>query len=92
MKSIDLNVKDAQIKIAELSTAEEIQSFIEGDDRKTVTDAAEKRIHELKGPKQGETGKITKDAGDFKEGIQKTKSVITCGDVLASLRGKGLET
>jgi hypothetical protein len=41
--------------------------------------------------KQGKTGKITKDASDFKTGIQKTKSYVTCEDVLEKMRSQGKE-
>jgi histone H3/H4 len=76
MKSVDFNTKNAPEKITEMTTEEEILAFIEGDERKTVIDAANKKIAELRGPKQGEqTDPITKDAADFKEGIQKTKAV-----------------
>ena len=90
MKSVDFNTKIASEKIAEITTEEKILAFIEGDDRKTVADAALKKLNELNGPKQGEqTGPITKDADDFKKGIQKTKSFVTCEDVLEKMRAKG---
>lgn len=101
MKSTDFNTKDAPDKIREMTTEEEILAFIEGDERKTVTDAANKKILELRGHKQGEqTGPITKDAADFKEGIQKTKAIsdepsarnyVTCEDVLKKMRDQGKE-
>lgn len=92
MKSVDFNTKDAPEKIADMLTEEEILAFIEGDERKTVIDAANKKIAELRGPKQGEdTGAITKNTADFKEGIQKTKGVITCEDILEMRREQGLE-
>ncbi|OGO13273.1 MAG: hypothetical protein A2Y53_00885 [Chloroflexi bacterium RBG_16_47_49] len=90
MPSKDLNIKDAQIKIAEMTSAEEINAFIVGDERKTVLDAAETKIKELKGLKQGEQADaITKDSHDFKEGIQKTKSFVTCEDVIEKMRKEG---
>jgi hypothetical protein len=41
--------------------------------------------------KQGKTDKITKDVSDFKGGVQKTKSCITCEDVLKDRRARGEE-
>ena len=109
MKSTDFNTKDAPEKIAEMTTEEEILAFIDGDERKTVTDAAQKKIAELRGPKQGEDGPITKKTSDFKAGVEGTKDVnrdsdplsvtdtenghgkrvVTCEDVLESMRKKG---
>jgi len=90
MKSNDMNVKDAQIKIAEMISAEEINAFIAGDERKTVLDAAAAKIKELAGLKQGEqAGPITKDTHDFKDGVQKTKSFVTCEDVIDKMRKEG---
>ena len=43
-----------------------------------------------KKPKQGEVkDAITKDAADFKEGVQKTKSYVTCEDVIEKMRKEG---
>jgi hypothetical protein len=50
MKSLDVNVNDATIVISEMTTAEEIEAYIEGDSRKTVTDAADKRLDALTRP------------------------------------------
>jgi len=36
MKSTEMNVRDVQIKIAEMMDPEQIRSFITGDERKTV--------------------------------------------------------
>ena len=47
MKSTEMNVRDAQVKVAEMTDPEEIRSFISGDERKTVIDAAHKRIIEM---------------------------------------------
>jgi len=71
MKSTEMNVRDAQIKIAEMTDPEEIRSFISGDERKTVIDAAHKRIIEMMGKpasggKAGETGPITETKADMK--------------------------
>ena len=41
--------------------------------------------------KQGKQDKITKNVSDFKGGVQKTKSCITCEDVLKDRRAKGEE-
>ena len=78
MKSTEMNVRAVQIKIAEMMDSEEIRSFISGDERKTVIDAAHKRIIEMMGKpasvgKAGETGPITGTKSDFKEGVQRTK-------------------
>jgi hypothetical protein len=86
MKSADFNTKEAPIKIWELMTKEEVQSFIEGDERKTVIDAAAKRIKELT-PKEGQDERMTKDSDGFKKDIQREK--VTGNDVLANLRAKG---
>jgi len=76
MKSTDFNTKDGPAAILVMTTEDEILAFIAGDERKTVIDAANKKIAELRGPKQGEQASpMTKDASDFKEGIQKTKAV-----------------
>ncbi len=88
MKSKDLNVNDARIKIAEINSREEIDAFMEGEERKTIIDAALKRAEELKGPKQGEVKKITEVKDDFKQGIQRTK-IITCEDIARDLRERG---
>jgi hypothetical protein len=42
MKSTDFNAKDAIKEIKEMTSAEEVQAFIEGEERKSVLDAAEK--------------------------------------------------
>lgn len=91
MKSTDFNTKDAPEKIAEMTTGEEILAFIDGDERKTVTDAAQKKIAELRGPKQGqETDAMTKKTSDFKgSGVEGAKGYVTCEDVLESMRKKG---
>jgi len=76
MQSTDMNVRDASEKISEMSDVNDILIFIAGDERKTVIDAADKKIAELRGPKQGEqTDSITRPAADFKDGIQATKAV-----------------
>ena len=90
-KSTEVSATDALIKICELTSPEEVLAFIDGDDRKTVTSAAEKRLGELNGKKEGQTGTITKTAADFKKGVQKTKSYITCEDVLKKQRDEGEE-
>jgi len=99
MKSTEMNVRDAQITIAEMMDPEEIRSFISGDERKTVIDAAHKRIIEMMG-KPGETGPITETKSDFKDGVQGVKSdtphsgiripksYVTCENVLKNLRIK----
>lgn len=75
-----------------MKTSGEISAFIEGDNRKTVINAADERRKALppSQPKEGEVkGPITKDADDFKGGIQKTKSHVTCEDVLKKMRAEG---
>ena len=42
MKSTDFNAKDAIKTLKEMSDAEEVQAFIEGEERKSVLDAAGK--------------------------------------------------
>jgi hypothetical protein len=97
-----MNVKDALEKISEMTNVNDILIFIAGDERKTVIDAAEKNIAELRSPKQGEQA-----ASDFKEGGQATKDAdplnpvpieslhprtyITCEDVLKRLRAEGVK-
>jgi hypothetical protein len=91
MPSLDMNVRDAAIKISEMASAEEINAFIEGDERKTVLDAAGAKMKELTS-KQGEVKEtITKDTHDFREGVQKTKNYITGEDVINNLRAKGVK-
>jgi hypothetical protein len=102
---MEMNVRNAQIKIAEMTEPEGIRSFVSGDERKTVIDAAHKRIIELIG-KSGETGPITEARNDFKVGVQGVKSTdntdgevpepipvaksyVTCEDALKNLRAKG---
>lgn len=76
MKSTDYNTKDGPEFIVAMTTVEEILAFIEGDERKTVIDAANKRIAEIRGPKQGEQNDpITQKTSDFKaSGVEGTKS------------------
>lgn len=52
--SIEVNVKEAVEKIRSLPSPEEVSAFVQGDERKTVVDAAQARIKELQAPKQGE--------------------------------------
>jgi len=74
MQSTDMNVRDASEKISEMTNINDITIFIAGDERKTVIDVADRKIAELRGPKQGEqTDSITQPASDFKDGIQATK-------------------
>jgi len=74
MQSTDMNVRDASEKISEMTHINDIIIFIAGDERKTVIDAADKKISELRGPKQGEqTDSLTNPVSDFKDGIQATK-------------------
>jgi hypothetical protein len=74
MQSTDMNTRDASEKISEMTNINDITIFIAGDERKTVIDAADKKIAELRGPKQGEQADpITRPAADFKDGIQATK-------------------
>lgn len=90
-KSTDINAKDAAIKVIEMESVDDILAYIEGDERKVVLGAADKWLRELghEGLKQGETGAITQEAGDFKEGVQATKDYVTGEDVLRKLRAKG---
>ena len=98
MQSMDYNTKNAAEKISEMEDPALIASFISGDERKTVIDAADKRISDLRGPKEGEqTTPMTEKGGGFKGGISGAKSAeelpprdyVTCEDVLSSIRGKG---
>lgn len=104
MKSIEMNVIKAMAKIKGMDSIDEINVFIDGDERKTVIDTASRRIFEIKGLKQGElSGTITQMTSDFKEGFQGTKSetsdikpqtsdksYITGEDVVRGLREKGV--
>jgi len=49
IKSVDLDggVKAVILKLKEMDDVDAINAFVEGDDRKTVTDAVKKRIAEL---------------------------------------------
>ena len=91
-KSTDFNTKDGPEFISVMKDEAEILAFIEGDERKTVIDAANKKIAELRGPKQGEqTGPITQKTAEFKGGVEGTKSFVTCEDVLKKMRAQGKE-
>jgi hypothetical protein len=70
-----------------MTDPEEICSFISGEERKTVIDAAHKRITQMM-DKAGDTGPVTETKADFEEGFQKMKDYITCEDVLKNLRVK----
>ena len=87
MKSRDLNAKDAVRQIAGIATDEEISEFMEGEDRKSVIECAQKRLQELQ-PKQGQTDEMTRQSADFKQGLQRTKC-LTCEDVIKDLRQRG---
>lgn len=100
MNSIGMNLRAVSEKISEMTNVNDITIFIAGDERKTVIDAADKKIAELRGLKQGEqTDSITQTSSDFKEGIQATKdseplnprTYITCEDVLKRLRAEGVK-
>ena len=86
MKSTEMNVNNAGIKIAEMESADDITAFIEGDERKTVIDAAMKRKKELT-PKEGQSDRMTRDSNGFKKDIQREK--VTGEDVIKKLRDKG---
>lgn len=85
MKSKNMNEVDSIKRIKKINSIEKIDSFIEGDDRTSILDAAEKQKKRLNGsnssngsiesaPKQGEQpGPITQKTSDFKEGIEGTK-------------------
>ncbi len=70
--------KNAAIEaVSALMIIEEINAFIEGDDRSEVIAAAQIRTQELEGakPKQGEQpGPITQQTADFKGGIEGAKA------------------
>lgn len=90
MKSTEVNITQAKAALLELNTFEDITAYIEGEERKTVIEAADKRLKNIMAPKQGEQAEpITKTTDDFKTGVQKTKSYITCEDVLVNLRENG---
>jgi hypothetical protein len=52
IKSADMSAKLAICRIPDMSDIEAISSFIEGEDRTSVTAAADARIAELKKPKE----------------------------------------
>jgi hypothetical protein len=94
-KSKDVSIREAQERLPQMETAEEVLSFIEGEERKTVLRPADARLKELgheglKLPsKQGETDAVTEEAADFREGVQKEKAHVTCEDVLRKMRAEG---
>jgi hypothetical protein len=99
IKSTDLKADEAIQMVGALLTADEVSDFIGGEKRKTVIDAAEERLKALvilpgaasSAPtKQGEqAGPITQSTSDFKAGVQRTKSYVTCEDVLERMRSEG---
>jgi hypothetical protein len=86
-KSKDMPAAEAISGIGQMNNPDFIVLFTEGDDRKTVLDAAKKRHDALK---QGQVGNITEETRDFKQGVQGTK-LVTCEDIVQSLRDKGRE-
>lgn len=56
-----------------------------------MDDEKEKNDDVKEKTKKGKVDKLTKDVADFKEGIQKTKSYVTCEDVLKKMRSEGKE-
>jgi hypothetical protein len=92
MKSTTMTAQEAIEAIGAMKSQEEISSFIEGEDRKTVINAAEERRKALppSQPKEGEVkGPITQRTSDFKGGVQGAKTYVTCDDVLKAMRSKG---
>jgi hypothetical protein len=94
--STTMTGQEAKEAIGAMKSPEEISSFIDGDTRKTVINAAEERRKALTPTsKQGEVkGPITQDAADFKDGVQKTKEAdkpkhITGMDVIKKMRAEG---
>jgi hypothetical protein len=101
--STTMTAQEAIEAIGAMKSQEEISSFIEGEDRKTVINAAEERRKALPpSSKGGEVkGPITQDAADFKEGVQRTKSTdvgagpvparscVTGEDVIKKMRAEG---
>jgi hypothetical protein len=91
MLSKTMKADEAITSIQGMQTEAEILAFIEGENRKTVITAADERRKTLPlSSKQGEMkGSITQDSPDFKEGVQKTKSHVTCEDVIETMRMAG---
>ncbi|MEW6115654.1 MAG: hypothetical protein AB1553_01980 [Nitrospirota bacterium] len=89
-KSKEMKGEEALAEIKNMKNPDFIRAFIEGDTRKTVTDAAEAAIKRLTQPKDGEVDKITEETADFKDGIQATKSYVTCEDVIKKMREEGV--
>jgi hypothetical protein len=90
--STTMKAEEAIALLQGFQTEAEILAFIAGEDRKTVINAAEDRRKALppSKPKAGEVkGPITQDTSDFKEGVQKTKSYVTCEDVVDKMRKAG---
>jgi hypothetical protein len=88
INSRDLKADEAISMFDALATIGEVDAFIEGDERKTVINAAEERRKALTPsmPKGGEVkGPITEEASDFKAGIQRTKDFVTGGDIIGGI-------
>ncbi len=83
--------QDAIEVIEKIPTVEEVNAFIDGEERNEVIAAAQIRIQDLeaKNPKQGEqTGAMTQTTSDFKSGIEGTKAatptpIVTGDDIVA---------
>jgi hypothetical protein len=87
-----MKAEEAIARIGTFATKEAIEAFMVDEDRKTIIAAATDKLASLQSgkPKAGEQkGPITKDAADFKEGVQKTKSYITGEDVIEKMRKEG---
>lgn len=59
-KSGSLTASEAVRMIKSIETAGDVKSFVRGDDRKTVSAAADARIQELKSKKKDKKDKTTK--------------------------------
>ncbi len=79
--------QDAIEVIEKIPTIEEVNAFIDGEERNEVVAAAQIRIQDLeaKNPKQGEqTGAMTQTTSDFKSGIEGTKAAVPAPIVTGS--------
>lgn len=93
-RSLNFNSKDAIIAVTELSTEAEIAAYTKDDHRKTVIEAANRRLKELgsshvlvpapepeRSHKTEQTGKLTETKDTPSGGVKGTKA-LTCEDVL----------
>lgn len=104
-KSKDLSPQDAGKKIMEMTSPDEIKTFIEGETRRSILKNADVRIKELSAlrsqpsaPKQGEQkDPITQKTSNFKGGVEGAKGAepstprnfVTIEDVINEQRKRG---